>query len=273
MGEEVGAWCERQRLIFIERLLYWRGYINRRDLCNHFGISAPQATNDLVTYSTLCSGGCQYNVRRKRYEATEGFEPRLTVPDFGLDMKALGASGRPEGEEEFVVFPEMPVRAGSPGVFRKLSLAAHEGQSVEIHYWSVSSGTARWRTVSPRTFGYDGLRWHVRALCHDHEEFRDFTIGRIRGIRNLRECPFRDQVDKDWQTYILMKIRPNPKLSDNQRKALEMDYGMVRGVLQLSVRAAMLLYTRRRLGFIREDGVLPILNEMEQLELFAEDPV
>ena len=52
MSSDISLWSERQRLRFIERVLFWRGYINRRDLMAFFGISAPQATNDLVNYST-----------------------------------------------------------------------------------------------------------------------------------------------------------------------------------------------------------------------------
>jgi hypothetical protein len=63
----IAAWSEQQRLLFVERLLFWRGTINRRDLCDYFGISLPQATNDLVAYSSLNPGACQYDVRRKCY--------------------------------------------------------------------------------------------------------------------------------------------------------------------------------------------------------------
>lgn len=64
-----------------------------------------------------------------------------------------------------------------------------------------------------------------------------------------------------------MTLTANPKLSANERKALEMDYGMKSGKLQLAVREAMLTYSARRLGFIEDyrKGSLPMLNESEQL--------
>ena len=44
-------------------------------------------------------------------------------------------------------------RGGGRGLMRSLSLAAHRGgASVEVRYFSVNSGTARWRRISPRGF-------------------------------------------------------------------------------------------------------------------------
>jgi len=48
-----------------------------------------------------------------------------------------------------------------------------------------------------------------------------------------------------------------------------MDYGMEQGRLELSVRRAMSFYTLRRLGFIGEPLVPPMLNELQQLEWVA----
>lgn len=272
--KDLNHWSERQRLCFIERLLFWRGYINRRDLIDFFGISAPQATNDLVNYTTRNPGGCQYNVRTKRYEASGDMEMVLLVPDFGRDVEAMESAIWLEEGVPFVLEPCRPPRVASIDILRQLSLAAHRRESVELRYWSANSGTAHWRRISPRAFGNDGLRWHVRAYCHRREDFRDFNVGRMKGLRENQPCTFLEKMDEDWVSSGTMVIRANPNLPENEKTGLEMDYGMRRGTLSFPVRRALLTYTARRLGFVDPQAWqrLPVLNESKQLEWVSWKP-
>lgn len=249
-------------------MLFWRGFINRRDLIDQFGISPPQATNDLVHYSTRNPGGCQYNVRKKRYEAPSNMNTVLISPDFGRDMEWLGASVWPEEGGDFIASVDAPARVIRVDLARKLCRAAHRRESLEVRYWSVASGTAKWRRISPRTFGFDGHRWHVRAFCHERERFGDFNVGRMKGCRKGGECPFRDRVDEDWNAMVRMVVTPHPNLAEAQKQAIAMDYGMRQGELRFPVRRAMLVYAARRLGFIKPfEGRpdLPMANELGEL--------
>ncbi|MDQ8195799.1 hypothetical protein QEH59_15305 [Coraliomargarita sp. SDUM461004] len=270
MDRTIAGWSEKQRLLFIERLLYWRGSINRRDLCEHFGISLPQATKDLVSYTTLNSGACQYDVRRKCYVAAAKMQTVLREPNFSEDMEVVGAAMR-DGLEfgEFVLGGSRPRRVADLALHRKLSLAACNQECVEAAYWSVKSGSSETRWLSPRGFGFDGLRWHVRAYCHRSELFKDFVIGRFQTVGRRKPCLFEDLVDVDWLETETLTFRPNPELSKHQRTALEMDYGMESGRLQLAVRRAMRIYALRRLGFVQEPLEPPMLNELQQLEWFG----
>ena len=54
--------------------------------------------------------------------------------------------------------------------------------------------------------------------------------------------------DAAWHTDVLLEIGPHPDLSDNQRRAIEMDYGMEAGRAQIVVRRALLFYALKRLG-------------------------
>ena len=267
MDRTISGWSEKQRLLFIERLLFWRGSINRRDLCDHFGISLPQATKDLVSYTTLNAGACQYDVRRKCYVAAAKMQTVLREPNFSEDMEAVGSAMRDELEYgEFVLGGSRPQRVADRLLHRKLSLAACNRDCVEVTYWSVRSGSSEKRWMSPRCFGFDGLRWHVRAYCHRSEVFKDFVIGRFQTVGRAKPCPFVDLVDEDWLATETLTFRPSGGLSANQRTALEMDYGMEAGELCLNVRRAMRLYALRRLGFVGEPLQPPMLNELQQLE-------
>jgi len=275
MSNDISLWSERQRLRFIERVLFWRGFINRKDLVDRFGISPPQATNDLVNYTTRNPSGCRYNVRRKCYEAVPGFDPILIEPDMSGDLHGIGPGVWPDPDSAFLAEPEVPRRSPNPAVARELTQAAFLGESVEIHYWSVSSGTASWRRISPQAFADDGLRWHVRAWCHRRCEFRDFNLNRVHGVRNREPGGTPDTIDHAWQRKVILKIRPNPALPSNQRESLAMDYGMERGWLKLAVREALIVYSARRLGFVEdpEGDDLPMLNELKQLEWTAKEKV
>jgi len=271
MDSTIAGWSERQRLLFIERLLFWRGTINRRDLCDHFGISLPQATKDLVAYTTLNSGACQYDVRRKCYVASARMESVLHEPNFSEDMEVVSAAMvDAEAGGEFVLGFSRPRRVADLQLHRKLSLAACHRDSVEVTYWSVSSGQSEKRRISPRAFGFDGLRWHVRALCHRDAIFKDFVIGRFQSVGKAKPCTETEVVDADWLETETLEFVPNKALSANQRIALEMDYGMQDGRLVLPVRRAMRMYALRRLGFVREPLKPPMLNELKQLEWVVE---
>ena len=195
MDTTIAGWSEKQRLLFVERLLFWRGTINRRDLCDYFGISLPQATKDLVAYTTLNAGACQYDVRRKCYVASTKMRTVFQEPNFSEDMEVIGAAMR-DGAEfgEFVLGFSRPCRVADQVLHRKLSLAACNRECVEVSYWSMRSGSSEKRWMSPRCFGFDGLRWHVRAYCHRSEAFRDFVIGRFKSAGRAKPCPWVEAV-------------------------------------------------------------------------------
>ncbi|HBR93160.1 MAG TPA: hypothetical protein DEA90_03245, partial [Opitutae bacterium] len=260
--KSISAWSEQQRLIFVERLLYWRGSINRKDLCEHFGISMPQATKDLVAYTSMNSGACSYDVRQKCYVASARMRTVFQQADFGEAMHDMAsAMMKDEGEGEFILGMTRPQRTANLAIFRKLSLAAYRNESVEASYWSIRSGASVSRRMSPRAFGYDGLRWHVRAFCHNKEQFLDFVIGRFESVGKAEPSPFSDRVDSDWIENVDLQLRPNPDLDAGKQRALEMDYGMEDGQCILTVRKAMKLYTLRRLGFVGESMAPPMVNE------------
>lgn len=265
---DLPGWAERRRLAFIERVLWWRGWINRRDLMEQFHCSGPQATLDLQSYFSLNPQAAIYNPRTRRYETVDRMEPMLGVPDLLDDSRELGGVLEMEEGVPFAARAEVPLRLANARVFRALARAVFAGNSVEIRYFSVHAGTVEGRRISPRAFGHDGLRWHVRALCHRDEVFKDFVVGRMDRVGKAQPCGFTDRVDTAWTDRIDLVLRPNPELPEVQRQALEMDYGMTEGKLVLSVRRAMEIYVRRRLGFIQPlDAPLPVLNELRELEM------
>jgi hypothetical protein len=79
--------------------------------------------------------------------------------------------------------------------------------------------------------------------------------------------------DEEWHTEVVLEIGPHPDLSDNQRHAIEMDYGMQDGRAQITVRRALLFYGLKRLGLDTDpaarqpqDQQIVLLNRDEVIE-------
>lgn len=66
----MASWFERHRLEWIDETLRVFGYINREHLCRKFGISVPQASNDIAKFLVERPGRMTYDRAAKRYVAT-----------------------------------------------------------------------------------------------------------------------------------------------------------------------------------------------------------
>ena len=56
------------RLRFIDSMMDYYGWMNREHLTDFFGISVPQASNDLGDYQMELPDNIVYNLSAKRYE-------------------------------------------------------------------------------------------------------------------------------------------------------------------------------------------------------------
>jgi predicted DNA-binding transcriptional regulator YafY len=124
--------------------------------------------------------------------------------------------------------------------------AVRSGRSIEIHYRSMNPKHtgAVWRRITPHAFAHDGFRWHARAYCHIHKEFRDFILGRCLQVRGVGDAEARSDDDKHWHTFFDVILAPNPALSLGQQQTVSLDYNMPDGKKIISVRQALLYYFR-----------------------------
>lgn len=63
-------WFVNHRQEWIAEIVRIFGFINREHLERKFGISTPQASNDLQRFQSEHPGTIEYNRSAKRYEAT-----------------------------------------------------------------------------------------------------------------------------------------------------------------------------------------------------------
>ena len=249
-------WSVETRLEFIEFRLYWEGSLNRADIIDRFGVSVPQASNDLSKYHGLAPHNIVYDRSGKRYLATPEFAPVFQPPDADRYLNQLRSVG--EGllapQETWLAFiPDfeampLPRRRVDSAILRSLLQAVRAQRAIEIHYQSLTRPDARWRWITPHAFASDGMRWHVRAFCHIDRTFKDFLLPRFfdtRGDADPGASPANDTV---WRDTANVTLVPHPQLTEGQRRAVALDFGMEGESLTVPVRLALLYYFLKRLN-------------------------
>ena len=246
-----------QRLEFIEFRLFWEGAVNRSDLIEQFGVSVPQASNDLTAYRQLAPENVTYDLSGKRYVPSATFRPKFLKPNpdrYLAQLRAMADGILDVADTWLASSPDtgvlpIPNRRTDPAVLRAVLAAIREKGSVYIEYQSTSPENPDpiWRWISPHAFGFDGLRWHARAFCHRDRRFKDFILGRCLAVREQGPAAAAGADDWQWQTFFEVVLQPNPDLADGQRRAVAFDYNMTEDKVAVSVRFALLYYFNKRL--------------------------
>lgn len=274
-------WSQKQRLEFIEFRLMWEGRINRSDLIQFFAISVPQASLDFAKYREIAPDNAVYDSTEKAYLAGPAFAPVLASnsADGYLNRLLAVESGNLESNSTFLgwrpaagVVQDMS-RSLNALTLRIMLQAIREHRNVDIDYQSMNAATPAERKIAPHALAFDGFRWHARAFCHRHGDYRDFVLARVLKIRAEDSFAIDPSADVDWQTYVEVVVVPAMQLSISQKKVIELDYGMRDGRLVLQVREALLFYYLEHLGLLpgREDSAPTeqiVLENQKELEPF-----
>jgi hypothetical protein len=289
--ETIGAalrWGVERRLEFIDFRLFWEGHVNRGDLMEAFGVSVNQASTDLNRYIAMAPDNMAYDKSSRTYIRSSSFAPRFLEPDASLYLSKLRsvADGIVDSADTWIgKFPSFdcaptPARGVDAKTLRSMVAAMRRSEAIEIKYQSMSRPEPAWRWVAPHAIGFDGYRWHARALCLNDSSFKDFLFSRILETRNTKPSSTRAEADADWNEELTLEIGPHPELSEAQQKVVELDYGMRGGRAEIRVRKALLYYALKRLGLdtdpsarrpqdqqivlLNSDAVLPVAGNRAQ---------
>lgn len=253
-------WGVERRLELIEFRLFWEGGVNRSDLIDMFGISVPQASKDLTHYQERAPQNAVYDKSARRYVAGPKFQPVFLNPDpdaYLMRLRATAEGFTEAGSNWLAAPPDMDIaltlrRKVDAEALRSVLRAVREDRSLDLRYQSMNRDRPdpTWRRITPHAFGYDGLRWHVRAWCHETERFKDFLLSRILSHGEFGEPGAGAAHDRLWQETFDITIVPHPDLSVGQQAVVANDYNMVDGRAVLPVRYAMLFYVLKRLGLL-----------------------
>ncbi len=250
-----GGWPERWDLLLRYRLIevvaQWEGRLTTGHLSRAFGIGRQQASKDINDYNTERNpGALEYDKSLKGYKPSPQFRPRYTKGEAGEYLQLLSVQGELSDSistleirlpNTLVVSP--PTRAITPSVLQKLLRACREHSRLSVGYASLTNPEPERRVIQPHTLVYNGYRWHARAWCEKNAEFRDFVLSRMFGEPELLSpATHVAESDTAWQAQVVLEIVADRRLTKAQRRVVEADWGMARGILQVSTRAALVTY-------------------------------
>lgn len=136
---------------------------------------------------------------------------------------------------------------------RLITRAIRNQCELDVLYQSFTKEIRAHRTIVPHALAFDGFRWHVRAWCKTSDQFKDFVITRMVEIGEMREGAVNPACDLEWTREFSLQIAPHPKLSAAQKKVVEQDYGMTKGVREVRTTIALAYYLIRQLNLDLDD--------------------
>lgn len=237
---------QRDRLAYIEFRLWFLGDASRRDLMERFGIAPAMATRDFTAYRELAPRNIDFDGSRKVYVPSEQFAPVFRhEPERVLSAISRGFGDGDDRKGESYLPCEHPLRLNRP-TLQELAIvtrAIHQHQVLRVKYHSLSRGTAE-REVVPHALVDSGLRWHMRVFDRKSGEFRDLVISRIEAAVPMPDEEIHPHetahADAEWNRNVDLVLMVHPGVE--RREIVQHDFGMKRGELHVTVRAAMAGY-------------------------------
>lgn len=259
------TWSQRRRYEFMEWKLFWDGRFVRDDIEQAFDISTPQASADIKNYREIEPDNFDYNATEKGFLPTSGLVPRFLKLSADRVLLQLRAYLSGVLDRRDIWFRDVPpisvtpdiIRSIDPQCLRDILKAIRLRQGLEVNYQSMTRSERR--VIAPHAIAFDGHRWHARAWSAENEDFRDYVLARISDIGPLVPVEYDPADDLEWERYVSLRICPHPGLSDEQKRAIEKDYGMTEGYTQVSVRTSLAFYfiTRMNLDLPTTDQLTP----------------
>jgi hypothetical protein len=238
--------AQRERLIFLDRCLTWRGIANRRDLIERFGISPAQAALDFRVYLDLARKTPPiYDPVRKTYIAASGHHP--LVPSSLTEAFEILVDEKKNSLSSALPRPE---RKADPKIIARLHQAIRSGKALHVRYTSMSSGADEGQWIAPTRFTSDGESVHVRAFSFKHGEFRNYLPIRIEPDSSLKERLLTEPLPEDvgWNTLAIIWLRPKSGLSEQQASVVRREFGFEDELLRVETRKALEFFFNRRWG-------------------------
>lgn len=219
---------EHGRGPLLEALLLWEGRLNNSRLRELFGLSVPRASVWIREIREAHPDWLIWDAHTRSFLATPAaYSAGANAVALERYLGIVGLSGSLESLSNArslqAAFPSLVVP--DPAVFGPLNRAIHGGVPVEITYTSFQNPEPHVRVVHPHTLVRTDQRWHMRAFCEKNGGFRDFNIGRVRGVR-LRESEQAVPAAEDaaWQTVVEVRFIPHPGLSEVQSRVIRDEY-------------------------------------------------
>ena len=249
-------WDLLLRYRLIEIIVFWEGRLTTNHLIDTFGIGRQQASKDINNYNNKVGvGNLVYDKFLKGYKPTPQFKPAVTSGTADEYLHLLNRNN--DLSQTFDTLPlatgnteilHVPIRNIDPSIIRAIVTAARQQKRLDVDYVSVNNPNREGRVIAPHTIVHTGLRWHVRAWCEKNQDYRDFVLSRFRGVPEIMDLS-EHNIDDDtsWNTPVTIKLKPDTRLSREQKAVIARDYGMTNGVLKIATRGSLVQYALQQL--------------------------
>lgn len=258
VSKENLSYSDAEPFRIIECFAQWEGRVNSTHLTHIFHVGRQKASEILQNYRKIAPDNLAYSESKKGYIPTAQFQPLFSeglIDEYRQTLARSRHSPYLSLNDTGFCQLDMPLRNLNPSLIQPVIQAIREQQRLDIGYLSVSNPDYQGRIIAPHALVFDGIRWHTRAWCEKNGDYRDFVLSRFSGEFAF-EGPATQgqQQDERWNTLLDLTIIPDPRLSPERRRILELDYQMQNGQRHIPVRAAMLNYLIRRLELHHYDN-------------------
>lgn len=236
----------------MRQLLLWEGVLSRRRILQLFAIQQGRASQWLQEFRKNHPRWTRWDRVKKAHVATSAARE---------DADTGSSAERARSLDGYLFLTQTPltVRDDAPGsvvwsafsdlavprsaVFSAFRRAISEALVVQTSYRSLRNPDPHDRTLSPHNLVRVGRRWHVRAYCHETEDFRDFALGRFVNVRLTTHQRLKAaENDSGWNRRVEVALMAHPGLSYAQQIVVRGEYFNGTAELVESCRACLVPY-------------------------------
>ncbi len=228
---------ERYRYVLLKA--YWEGFTSRNDLMQKFGIASTQATKDFAYVKKNYKGAIDYDLSIKKYTASKRISRFIDDSSFDEYIALEGSTHIHQIKPNVY---QLPLKK-----FRSIHAAILKKAPISFAYISLNSPDKQEpRIINPHTLFNSGTKWYLRGWERKSNLFKDFNLSRIQGkidILKIQSDALTKLDDSNWNTLVDVLLIPNPNLSKEKGKIVEIEFDMEGGILHIKCSIALLLYT------------------------------
>lgn len=227
---------QHHRLFLLEAILLWEGRLNNSRLREIFDLKGVRASQWIREFRDLHPDWLKWDNLTKSYHATElAFSAGAGSGSGDQDVSAsltqylalVGLPNVPVGQSQYrgvwAAYPDLS--APSPRIYSAISEAIRLRRALEISYMSMRQPEPHMRVISPHSLVQAGRRWHVRAFSSEHQQFRDYALGRIVSARLLDRDSERQEIDDvAWMANVQVRLIAHPDLTAEQETVIRFEY-------------------------------------------------
>ena len=230
-----------ERIRAIWTLLRWEGEIRNSRVRQLFDLQSVQSSRLIAQFVAGHPQAVRHSLAKKAWICAD---PKHAVREGGDFAEYLALhSARGKSIPDWFADARLDMAMPSTPILGSLISAARDSLGIEMVYASMTTPAGRARVIFPHAIVRLEQRWHVRAWCAEHEEFRDFNVGRIQKANLIgKPSPVKASRDALWNKEIVVRVIAHQGLTAEHQEMIRQEYFAGTSAYRLHARAALLPY-------------------------------